>query len=282
MKKFSLFILALITLSQVLFSCRPKAHLPQLIETDSVCETRVDSAIIVLQHLAKYKADLSDLDDKSIEKHKYVMDSIDNLTVSEAISRINSIYYNQVREKENLRLQNEYQKKQAIIIILSIIAIFYLVIVYYTIVYTREKRKALKFKKDKYEMLLKEEENMPEKEKLIRCEQIKNSNIYVQIKHILNDPHRSLKMTEAKWSELSHEINTIYPNFDTRLRELCRMSLQDYHVCLLIKIGITPTDIAFLTYKSKPGIGSIRRKLYERAFRKKGEAKNWDEVILSL
>jgi len=60
------------------------------------------------------------------------------------------------------------------------------------------------------------------------------------------------------------------------------MSEQDYRLCLLLKVGVNPTDISKLLYKSKTGISSIRRKLYSRAFGKKGESAAWDEVIASL
>ena len=214
--------------------------------------------------------------------YKLATDSVDNITATEAVARMNSLYNYQIRERENLRLKSENNKKQNLIIILTVIVLFSLIIVCYTIVYTREKRRALKFKLEKYEMLLQEEEKRPKEEKQQRTNDILNSDIYSEIRQILNDPSKSLKMSEEQWNTLSIEVNTAYPNFDFRLRDLCKMSIFDYRVCLLIKIGFSPTDIAQLTFKSLPGIGSIRRKLYERSFRKKGEAKDWDKVLSSI
>ena len=64
------------------------------------------------------------------------------------------------------------------------------------------------------------------------------------------------------------------------------MSLMDFFVirltCLLIKINISPIDIAKLTMHSKEAITSNRRILYEKVFGKKGTPKDWDSFILSL
>ena len=213
---------------------------------------------------------------------KNITDSIFKITSIEAVARMNSLYNYQIREKENVRLKDENKKKQNLILILFTAVLFSIVIISYTIVYTKEKRRALRFKLEKYEMLLQEENKRPAEEKHQRTNNIINSEIYGQIRQIINDPYKSLRMSDELWEELSCEVKNTYPNFDNRLRELCKMSVLDYRVCLLIKIGANPTEIAYLTFKSKSGIGSIRRKLYERAFGKKGEAKDWDNVIYSL
>lgn len=223
--------------------------------------------------------------DKSLKYsilYKQATDSVNKITATEAVARMNSLYNYQIREKENIRLKDENQKKQNLILILFTAVLFSIVIISYTIVYTKEKRRALRFKLEKYEMLLQEENKRPAEEKHQRTKNIINSEIYGQIRQIINDPYKSLRMSDELWKELSCEVKNTYPNFDNRLRELCKMSVLDYRVCLLIKIGANPTEIAHLTFKSKSGIGSIRRKLYERAFGKKGEAKDWDNVIYSL
>jgi hypothetical protein len=51
---------------------------------------------------------------------------------------------------------------------------------------------------------------------------------------------------------------------------------------MLIKIGIKPVDIAYLTSHTEEAISSTRRRLYERAFHKKGKPSDWDKTILSI
>jgi hypothetical protein len=89
-------------------------------------------------------------------------------------------------------------------------------------------------------------------------------------------------LTEDNWQKLDKTVNTVFPHFNARLAELCKMSQHDNHVCLLIKIGIQPKDIANLTDHSPESVSSTRRRLYQRAFGQKATPKDWDNVILSL
>jgi hypothetical protein len=43
-----------------------------------------------------------------------------------------------------------------------------------------------------------------------------------------------------------------------------------------------PSDIARITIRSDEAITSTRRRLYERAFGRKGKPSDWDEVIKML
>lgn len=214
--------------------------------------------------------------------YKQTTDSVLDKTATETVARMNSLYNYQIREKENLRLKSENNKKQNLIVILTLIVLFSIIIVSYTIIYTKEKRRALRFKLEKYEMLLREAENRSNEQKQQRINGISNSDIYSQIRNILNDPFKSIRMSEVQWELLSREVNNAYPGFDIQLRDLCRMSLLEYRVCLLIKIGISPTDIARLIIKSPSSAGSIRSRLYEKAFGKKGTAKEWDKIIAAI
>ena len=60
------------------------------------------------------------------------------------------------------------------------------------------------------------------------------------------------------------------------------MNEHEYHVSLLIKIGLQPSVIAVLTAHSRESITATRRRLFLKAFGKKGAPKDWDEFILSL
>ena len=89
-------------------------------------------------------------------------------------------------------------------------------------------------------------------------------------------------LTDADWADLEDAVSAVCPDFRTRLSDLCRMSAHDYHVCLLLKMGIKPSDIARLTARSDEAITSTRRRLYARAFGRKGTPAEWDEVIRML
>ena len=106
-----------------------------------------------------------------------------------------------------------------------------------------------------------------------------SSDVYQQIQTCLNSG-RSL--TSQDWTELTEVVNGVYTGFTEKLYSLYRMSEQDYHVSLLIKVRIQPKDIALLTAHSKESVASTRSRLYSKVFGMKGSSKDWDDFILSL
>ena len=103
--------------------------------------------------------------------------------------------------------------------------------------------------------------------------------VYLRIKEYLNDGR---SMNQADWQELTEAVDGLYSGFSEKLFSLYRMSEQDYHVSLLIKVRIQPKDIATLTAHSKESIASTRSRLYQKVFGKKGSTKDWDDFILSI
>ena len=105
------------------------------------------------------------------------------------------------------------------------------------------------------------------------------SPIYLRIKEYLNS---GKSMSQGDWKELTEAVDSVYSGFSEKLFSLYRMSDQDYHVSLLIKIRIQPKDIAMLTAHSKESVASTRSRLYHKVFGKKGSTKDWDDFILSI
>lgn len=105
------------------------------------------------------------------------------------------------------------------------------------------------------------------------------SSIYHRIQNCLNNG-RSLGHED--WSELSEIVNSVYTGFTEKLYSLYRMTEQDYHVSLLIKVRVQPKDIALLTAHSKESVASTRSRLYQKVFGEKGSSKDWDDFVLSL
>lgn len=105
------------------------------------------------------------------------------------------------------------------------------------------------------------------------------SAIYQRIKQYLEEGRA---MTASDWGELNDAVNKAYPGFGDKLYTLYRMSDQDLHVSLLIKIRLQPKDIATLTAHSKESVASTRSRLYQKVFGKKGSTRDWDDFILSI
>lgn len=105
------------------------------------------------------------------------------------------------------------------------------------------------------------------------------SDIYLHIKELLA---KGQVMTSDDWRELEQVVNSVYTNFTERLYSLRRLTDQEYHVTLLIKIHLSPKDISTLTVHSKESVATTRSRLYQKVFGKKGSSKDWDDFVMEL
>ena len=105
------------------------------------------------------------------------------------------------------------------------------------------------------------------------------SDIYLKIKKLMGEGR---SMGDEDWQQLTAVVDSVYSGFTGKLYSLYKMSDNDYHVCLLIKVRVQPKDIASLTAHSKESVASTRSRLYQKIFGKKGSTRDWDEFILSL
>lgn len=92
-----------------------------------------------------------------------------------------------------------------------------------------------------------------------------------------------MKLTDEDWEELKREIETAWPLFMDKLRSLYpNLNKRQMRVCLLTKIGLKPKLVAELVDLSEQGVGSLKRRLYEKAFNEKGGTKDYDSSILLI
>lgn len=89
-------------------------------------------------------------------------------------------------------------------------------------------------------------------------------------------------LSDEEWKELERQVNSVYPNFTHNLFGLIKMSDVEYKVCLLLKIRMTPKDIAATLCKDPSSISTIRSRLYMKIFKKKGSSTDWDDFIYTL
>ena len=111
--------------------------------------------------------------------------------------------------------------------------------------------------------------------------QVKSSSIYQRIQMRLNNKE-SIGMNDEIWKELEEVVEQAYNGFLKRVEDLCPLNWQERNLCLLLKAGFSPSNIAILTAHSKQSISSTRSRLYERTFLEKGTPSQWDEFILSI
>ena len=89
-------------------------------------------------------------------------------------------------------------------------------------------------------------------------------------------------MKDEDWQQVEHHLKTIYPGFTSQLRSLHPMSELEYQTCLLIKLRIAPKDIAAVLARDTSTISTVRSRLYQKVFGRKGSTKDWDDFILSI
>lgn len=104
------------------------------------------------------------------------------------------------------------------------------------------------------------------------------SAIYQQIKNQAHKP--DFKLTDDQWQELQTEIDKAYNNFTARLYAKCpKLNETELHVCYLLKLKVSPTDIAHIIVRQVSTVSGIRKRLYEKIHGVEGNAKQLDDFI---
>lgn len=215
-------------------------------------------------------------------KYRLCKDSIQKIERSESIKKVEELYNYNIKKQETEKLKATNRYRLAIIAMTVGLLFIVIIISFLLLINAQQAKKLMKFKLDKYKSLAIISKN--EKQKHVAQKEethdIVNSNIYRSI--LEKATAKIYKLSVQDWEELKNAINITYPHFDERLRELCTINEQDFKMCLLLKIGIRPIDIAGFTNRSKEAITSARRRLYNKAFDAKGTPQDWDEIIKSL
>lgn len=87
------------------------------------------------------------------------------------------------------------------------------------------------------------------------------------------------KIKDADWQELACAVDKAHDQFTQRLNELHPIKDIELRVCLLLKIGLSPQQIAVITIRSKQAITSVRKRLYQKFFKEDGTPNQWDSFI---
>lgn len=231
----------------------------------------------VLAHLCILRGDKAAAEEH-LNHYIELNDELNHIENSEAIAHADAFYHNQKQAEENAQLRSDNQQKQ-IYIILTIATIIVLLVVLATYIQRHRRKQELMALRIQQLEDYKLSYEKADKKELANTEQsIRQTNIYQRLV-MMEEPNHP---ADEDWQMLADAVNQAYPQFSSRLFSLCSLSSHEYHVCLLLKAGFEPVRIATLTLRSKAAVSTVRSRLYEKAFGKKGSAKDWDEVILTL
>ena len=187
-------------------------------------------------------------------------------------SRVLHEFVNTASERE---LKHTIDKYQSVVIVLGIVVLFIFV---YSVEVTRRKRRA--------------EENLAAiKEELNSRPALVNDAIkQVENSFFLSDYYQTIRpritagenMSDEDWLEMERQVNGVYTGFSRKLRSLHNFSDVEFHVCLLIKLGVSPKEIGAVINRAPDSVSSIRGRLHKKVLGPDGGAKEWDDFVLSL
>ena len=270
-----------------------------------------------------------------IDKALTLKDSIDQITQTEAIAKINSLYNYQHTEAENARLQLEQEKQKTLIIVLTLAALG--IALSGVLVFFRQKAKRLeaekiterlqKQAKENYEKseaaicdnrkkikelegllqqakeerdLLKakqleiqqkqlqnrnEEIALKQEEAKLRIDTLRCTTIYKEFQQAARDVKINLQNEQsiAKWEALKEAIDTAYPEFTEKLHLLCpSLSDKETKVCLLAKIGISPSGASIILKRTRQAVTNMRSRIFQKICSLNKDFTDFDDFINSL
>ncbi len=193
---------------------------------------------------------------KLMQLYDKCRDTIENQTKTAAVVEVQNIYQHGKSKEQIQRLLLE-KKEQTIAFyhwgLLSFVLLLLLLGSFF-IYRSRNKKELL----EKSRMLLEQENKlikMREKESQLREDFFKKLNklnkipslglINTKNKESLSDDVVRISLTDRDWEELIRNIDVAYDHFTDRLkREYPNLTLQEIHICCLVKIKVARNDLA--------------------------------------
>ncbi|MDE6721086.1 MAG: hypothetical protein K2J84_02930 [Bacteroidaceae bacterium] len=177
------------------------------------------------------------------------------------VQKINTLIKSQMLSKENtkLRTENEQNKSFAWGIVLSttVIAVLTILLTFY---FRQKKREAA-----------------PQPTPTVKRFYDKD------IDHLLaTHLHNSKVLKTSDWKTIETHLLKVFPTFKDQLYSLYNFSETEYHICLLIKTEVSPSNMSKLMATGHSAISQSRLRMQQKVFNGEGTAKDWDKFILSL
>ena len=102
-----------------------------------------------------------------------------------------------------------------------------------------------------------------------------NSSIYIRI-HREDD----IQLSPSEWEELHQLIDATYPDFTNRLIRLYpQISIEEIHICYLVKMQPSIKKIAFIMHITSSGVSQCRRRLYKKFTGEPQNTEKFDRFI---
>lgn len=234
-----------------------------------------------------------------LELASLYVDSARHITDTEGVKRVQALYAYQQFEKENnkLLLEVEQQKRSVILFFFTTVLLVVLILIYFF--YKQRERKDNKEQKErasyfKQKRMSRSSDSHPlntptetqidsplQSDREKQHHSFFSSDIYFHLKQQADN--ESFRMHTEDWEKIREEIDKAYDQFSNRLYVLYpKLSEIEFRVCLLIKAGLTVTEIGHLVNRQKNSISSLRERLYMKIHRERGSSKELEQFILDF
>lgn len=89
-------------------------------------------------------------------------------------------------------------------------------------------------------------------------------------------------LSDEQWQKLQGVFNSHYPHFKDHLYSCSKLSEQEYHVCMLVKLGLGSSKISVLTSKAISTISTTKQRLFKKITREDGSADQLAELLTTM
>ena len=226
-------------------------------------------------------------------------DSLREITWTNEVAKVNSLYDYQQREKEIALLTIDNEKKRFFLYLACITLIILTALFFISYQRLKKRKERVGVMLQYSEQLKKADANLVDsgiKERSPLSEWvpkdiqvlnstmkndilIKQSSIYDKFQNMAQE---NATPSDEEWNKLEEFLNDQCNSFSTKIKLLFNLSVQDFRMCLLLRIKMNPQKIANLLHVDKTSVSSQRRRLFKRYTGKNGGAKDWDTFICSL
>lgn len=231
-----------------------------------------------------------------LRQYHHWNDSIKDMTQTETLGKMNALYNHQLHERQNMKLQQKVTMQRASIYGIAIILCLVTAISLYTIYRKKAKNHVLSIQLQKMnadrDNLIEQLDSLTatnkQSEEMIKQLIAEKANQNKTTKSMLHEIPVIKKffaakdftdITEEDWQSLQQAIDYAYHNFTAKLYCIHQLNQTELHICLLTKLGLTPTRISLLTARSKSTITSARKALSKKLIKYSDSEKDFDSFI---
>lgn len=244
-----------------------KFYLSQLLERGNVCDKQ--EAANRLLKIYAYEED----SDKSLFYLNLYLEYGDSIKAINRMERKQNglalfNYASQQEHIQTLRLENLHKIIGIIFLIFLCFVISFILIVYWNMGVVRKLQLKNKLNELRFFAL--------DDKKTSLHQELKES---ISLGRFLKD---EMHFSDTDWSLLDFKVNQIYPGFKDKLYTNFTLSDNEYHICLLVKIGVATKEIAMLTSHTRQAVSMAKQRLYKKITNEKGKADDLDEFLKNL